>query len=142
MIENKATIYNTPTIYKTGAGGGGDTSIFNILLEQYQGSRGSPGLESWPTGVEPLSNRVTTQIIYLNSFIGKKIKVFIQNNSYEIGLVDGTSSGSPYKEFVWNGYDTIETTIEYGTITLSMRKKDNTNLLPNETPIYLQLLDS
>ena len=34
MIENKHTIYNTPTIYKTGAGGGGGEGTLSVIIER------------------------------------------------------------------------------------------------------------
>lgn len=128
----KPSIYNGNGIYKGGGGGSIDIDITN-----YQGSRGTPNTEGWPDFVSPVPNRVCTQVLYLNSFIGKKITIISSSTNFLIGAQDGTKENAPFNSYSWNSM--IEIIVQYGTITIAVKKIDDSNITPEEININVVL---
>lgn len=133
MISETPSIYNVPGVYNQGHGGGG----VDIDITKYQGSRGTPNNAGWPDYISPVLNRVCTQVLNLNSFIGKKITIMSSSTNYLIGAQDGTNENEPFNPYSWNSR--IEIIVQYGTITIAAKKIDDTDITPDEININVVL---
>ena len=133
MVNNAPSVYKSPSVYKTAGGGGG----VDIDIEKFQGSRGIPDRPEWPDEIGDISNRVCTQILYLEQFIGKKITINSGSDDFLIGTQDGTEYNEPFNSYSWDREVVI--TIQYGTITIAARRADNTDLTPNDINISVVL---
>ena len=138
MIEKIGpTVYKGDSIYNMGAGGGGGGGVY-IEITEYQGSRRTPTFNGWPDNVGGEPNRVSSQVLYLNSFVGKKLKISAGAN-FLVGAIDGIAYSQPFNDYSWA--DEIELTINYGVVTISVRKSDNSNITPDEVNITAVLLN-